>query len=357
MKLFKLSGWIAASCFAMVHSISVSAADLSPEMKAIAQAADKEGTLKLAWAPNILGGARGAQTIAQGMNKMFGTNVKLTYTPGADLVTLGFQVGTEAGAGRPASTDALLGVYNTVAPLAKDKRLVQVPWPKLLPGRVDANIIEADGGAVRIASLPYGIAYNTKLMPNPPKTLAGFLKPEYKGKIASTPYAAGIDFLPAVMGKEKGMEYVASLSGQLGGLIRCSEMNRVASGEFEALVLDCGPLDALLMKDKGLPVDEFMPQDFATVSFFYGVVPSNSEHPNAAKLFFAYLLTEEGQKLQWELWRLDLHHFPESQIRPRIETARQAGAKVVEVSLQWVAERPEIDSAKPEVLKLLRSSK
>ena len=357
MKNFKLSGWIVAGCIAMAQPMCALAAELSPEMKAIALAAEKEGTLKLSWAPNILGGARGAQAISQGMNKMFGTNVKLTYTPGVDLVQLGFQVGTEAGAGRPSSTDALLGVYNTVSALAKDKRLVSVPWVKMLPGRVGADIVEADGGAVRVASLPYGVAYNTKLMPNPPRTLAGFLKPEYKGKIASTPYAAGVDLLPAVMGKDKGMEYLTKLSAQLGGLIRCSEMNRVASGEFEALVLDCGPLDALLMKDKGLPIDEFMPQDFAMVSFFYGAVPTNSEHPNAAKLFFAYLLSEEGQKLQWDLWRLDLHSFPESQIRSRIETARKAGAKVTELSLQWVADHPEIEAAKPDVLKLLRSSK
>jgi ABC-type Fe3+ transport system substrate-binding protein len=72
-----------------------------------------------------------------------------------------------------------------------------------------------------------------------PTVLEDFLKPAWKGKLASTPYAAGFDVLLAddVWGKERTVHYVRALSKQITGLIRCGEAERIATGEYLGLVM------------------------------------------------------------------------------------------------------------------------
>ena len=73
-----------------------------------------------------------------------------------------------------------------------------VEWVSLMPDRIRPEYVEAGGSVVRtFTTLPGAIIYNTKLVPSVPKSLGDLLKPEWKGKIASTPYAAGWELLTA----------------------------------------------------------------------------------------------------------------------------------------------------------------
>jgi len=356
----QVGGAVAIVLAVLFSTISSSMSqELSAEMRSVVAEANKEGALKVVWPGTLLGGARGLPIIEQNMNRMFGTNVKLSHTPTGSLIQQGFQLINEAKANAPASTDIYIAVVNVFQTLTQNSVLLPVKWQALLPGRITPELVELDGAALKIATGSYGVTYNSKLVPNPPKTLAGFLDPAFKGKIATNPQGVGFDYLLAndVMGRDKALDYVKQFSPQIGGLIFCTDQNRVASGEFVAMMFDCGPNDAIRMKESGLPVDQVLLRDHMPVTYFYGTIPRNAPHPNAAKVLLAYLMTEEGQRLQWDLWRADLHLLPGSRLAERMQAAAKDGAKPLEVDAKWYSEHPEVDANRADVLKIIRGGR
>ncbi len=213
-------------------------------------------------------------------------------------------------------------------PVLKVNFFEAVDWKKYLPGRITDEMIEQDGQLIRIVTGLSGATYNSALAPMKPTTLEDFLKPAWKGKIASTPYSAGFDILLAedVWGKEKTVNYVRALSKQITGLIRCGEAERIATGEYLALVMDCTGQDALQWKEKGAPLEQMMPLDAAQQRYYYFAIPKNAQHPNAAKLYTLFMMTEEGQKLAYDTWKTDLHFLPgleDGQDGRRLQKARR----------------------------------
>ncbi len=139
------------------------------------------------------------------MNKMFGTNIRINFVPGAghgahrqparDRIYRRAEVARRHPARRGAAD----------LPVVKVNFFEQVDWKKYLPGRITDEMIELDGKIIRIVTGLSGATYNSALAPMKPTTLEDFLKPEWKGKIASTPYSAGFDVLLAddVWGKDE----------------------------------------------------------------------------------------------------------------------------------------------------------
>jgi ABC-type Fe3+ transport system substrate-binding protein len=184
--------------------------------------------------------------------------------------------------------------------------------------------------------------------------LDDFLKAEWKGKIASTPYAAGLDVLLAedVWGREKTVAFVRALARQIAGVMRCGEAERVATGEYVALVMDCtGGCAAVAGEGRG--VAQLMPLRAGGGGGGYFAIPRNAQHPNAARLFTTFLLTEEGQKLAYDTWKIDLHFMPGSKMGAMIADYQKRGVKFKEVTVQWWSEHPEIDASRSELIKIL----
>jgi ABC-type Fe3+ transport system substrate-binding protein len=182
------------------------------------------------------------------------------------------------------------------------------------------------------------------------------MNPKWKGKIASTPYAAGFrEFaMPELLGKEKIVDFVKKFSKHIGGLIRCGEMDRITSGEFLILGLACGDQEVNIAERKGIPLGYAIMQD-ATISHTrYGAVPKNSRSPNTAALFVAFLHTAEGQKLMWDIDGLDFHLYPESNQKKKLDAAKAKGAKVVISSPQWLNKNKNYDDTQKELEKILR---
>ena len=215
-------------------------------------------------------------------------------------------------------------------------------WKKYLPGRITDEMIEQDGQLIRIVTGLSGVTYNSALAPMKPERLDDFLKPQWKGKIASTPYSAGFDVLLAedVWGKDKTVNYVRALSKQITGLIRCGEAERIATGEYLALVMDCTGQDALQWKEKGAPLEQMMPLDAAQQRYYYFAVPKNAQHPNAAKLYALFTMTEEGQKLAYDTWKTDLHFLPGSKMGKMVDDYKSRGVNFKEVTIAWYRSIP-----------------
>lgn len=337
----------------------VQAFDANPALQKVIEAANKEGSLTLSWSTSTLGGSKGAKLFETALNKMFGTNIRIKFSPGPSFGRIGNQIATELKAGQKSLTDTYLATAAQITPLIKRDIFTTVPWPKLLPGRITDEITDADNRALKLATGLTGATYNSKLVPMKPKSLEDFLKPEWKGKVSSTPYAAGFDVLAAdgVWGGEKTIAYVKKLSGQLAGLMRCAEAERLTTGEYASLVMNCTGQFALVWKAKGVPLERIIPRDAAMFRYYYLTVPKNAEHPNAAKLFTTFMMTEEAQKLQWQVAKLDLHLFPQSVSGPEIRALKNEGVKFTHVSIAWWEKHPEIAKVKREVIKILTKKK
>src|SRR5437762_2207204 len=118
------------------------AAQGSPCLSTVIQDANKEGKLKLMWGEGTLGGTKGAAKFETMINKMFGTNIKIGFTPGAAMPQMGSQIAAEYAAGQSAASDVYIGADSYLAPLVKHKLFHEVDWAKLLPGRITNEMVE-----------------------------------------------------------------------------------------------------------------------------------------------------------------------------------------------------------------------
>src|SRR5258707_6748892 len=103
------------SIFALATFGTPPQAQFSPEMQKVIAGAKAEGKLSLIWSATTLGGSAGAKRFQDGINKMFGTNIEITFTPGPSMPGVGNQLAAEKQAGGPASTDAHLAHLRTMA--------------------------------------------------------------------------------------------------------------------------------------------------------------------------------------------------------------------------------------------------
>jgi iron(III) transport system substrate-binding protein len=181
-----------------------------------------------------------------------------------------------------------------------------------------------------------------------PRSLQDVLKPQYKGRIASTPYAANFDRLasPELWGEQRAVEYVTKLSDQVAGLIRCGEVDRLLSGEFDLLVTDCGGYDVRRLQAQGAPLAHVIPTDAAEIAFFYMGVPRNAAHPKAAKLWIDYVLSREGQDVLYDVWFTDHYLVPGSRSASAIEAPQAQGVKFLQVDVEFLQRHDEKDVAR-----------
>lgn len=351
----RIAATVSAVAAAVLMAGSALAAEFSPAMKEVIAGAQKEGVVSVSYGASSLGGAKGAKLIEAAMNKMFGTRIDVRYTPGPAMPRVANQLMTEFKANQPAFTDMFVSAAAQHIALVDRKMLLAVDWKALLPNRIVDAAIEEGGMAVRVGTGMSGVTYNTEIAPFKPTRLSDFLDPRWKGKIASTPYAASFDTLAAtdMWGPEKTLDFMRKLSPQVAGLIRCSEIERLASREFAALVMDCTGQNALIWQEKGAPIAQMIPIDAAQFRYYYTSVPKHSRHPNAAKLLVAFLQTTEGQKIIWDTWKLDLHLYADSNMAKQVAELRAAGANPKDVTIRWLAQHPEINTTIRDMVKIL----
>lgn len=308
------------------------------------EGAKKEGTLRGQWSENSFGGSVGLAEAVTAINKKYGLNLKAQFTPGPDMQRLMLRIIQEAAAGQPASTDVYLGNSQAMLQASKDKVLKPVEWGKILERKLSPEgsfqPIAPDNTYVAFATTVVGIQYNTNLVKGAdiPRSLNDVLNPKWKGKIASTPYAAGMrEFaMPELLGREYMLEFTKKLSKQIAGLIRCGESERITSGEFLMLVMTCGGNDSIVLGRTGAPIAHTVVQEGTVLHMRYAGVPKNSRSPNAGALLAAYLQTPEGQALLWRHDGMDLHLYPDSHMKKEVEKVRAAGGKVLVNSPQWL---------------------
>jgi ABC-type Fe3+ transport system substrate-binding protein len=342
-----------------VESLQAASAPSLPEL---VEGAKKEGIIRGQWSQNSFGGAKGLAELVTGMNKKYGLNLKSQFTPGPDMQRLMLRVAQEAAAGQPASTDLYMGNSQAIFDAMKANVLKPIDWsailPRKLPSEPGFDPIAPEGVAIAFATTVVGVLYNSDLVKGNdiPRRLEDVLNPKWKGKIASTPYAAGFRELamPGFLGREYVIDFTKKLSRHIGGLLRCGEAERFTSGEFLMLVLTCGGNDVNVLQATGAPVAHTVVEEGTVLHIRYAGVPKHSQSPNAGALLAAYLHTPEAQALLWRDDGLDLHVYPESKMKKDVEKVRAAGGKVALNTPQWLASLKGYAETQKELEKILR---
>ncbi len=339
--------------------------EMTPELKTLIEAAKKEGKIQLRSNSAVFGAGDGGQKVAvDGMNRMFGTNIELQWTPGPAYAQLAAQLMQEMQAGQKAATDVYVGTAVQIVPYLERGLWKQVNWTALAPKRIQAKSVEGDSRALRFRSGLTGILYNKNAAPwvKDVKVMADLLKPEYRGKFATTPFLAGYDVLLTneKWGVEKTRDFIAKLAPQVLGLIGCDAQDRIAAGEIPALAFDCsgGAPNFIRFRDKNI-LDLQLVADNMQERYTYMTVPAHAPNPNAAALLTVYLSTPEGQeKVIWDYMGGDLTDYPESRTTKRINDFIASGAsleKSVDVTLEWWRKYGGISKAHRELTKIIRT--
>ncbi len=338
----------------------------SVELEKVIEGAKKEGVLKVQWTGGRLDGAAGMTPLVAAMNKKYGTNIKLQYTPAASFPKMLNKIIQEKAAGLPSSTDVHMMAAGHATRATEVGVLKKLDWDSIMerpsPAGANINRVAPGSDSVVMATSIVGITYNTNLVKGKdiPVSMEDVLKPKWKGKIVSTPYAAGLYHFAAkdMLGYEYMKRYTQRLSNQIGGLISCSNINRISSGEFAMLVFDCAAYDALRYQKRGAPVAQAIVKEIAGVMVLYLGIPVHAKHPNAGALFINFLHTREGQALQWKYGRHDLHIYPESRTRESVEKIVKSRGKLAFYTVERNLKlgKKEVSRVRGEFIKILKQA-
>ena len=282
-KLFAMAG-LAGLAVAIAAPAMAQQEFGSPELIA---AAKKEGKL-IYYTANF---AEVEQQVIKAFNKRFPEiSVEMIRAPGGQLIT---RVKTEAAAGKLAadvidhSDRALMlplaDMFQDYAPpnAADYKPEAQIS-PKLWPR----------------ATLIWSIAYNTELVKNPPKSWMDLTKPEYgNGIIGQVIGPSGgttwtrIMFERQVLGEDYWTRQAATKP----------QLYPSGAPLSDALVRGEVRIAPLLYnivwtkKRDGAPLEIFFPPEGVPINPYASGIPKTAAHPNAARLFLNWCLSEEGQ--------------------------------------------------------------
>jgi iron(III) transport system substrate-binding protein len=251
------------------------------------EAAKKEGALVF-YSANV---AEAEQVVIKEFNKRFPfIKVEFLRAPGGQLIT---RVKTEAAAGKlradvidHSDRTVMLEIQDLLQdyapPNAADYLPETIASPKIWPR----------------TTLVWSIAYNTELIKNPPKSWMDLTKPEYGNKQLGLVIAPSggttwtrIMFERQVLGEDYWKKQ-AAISPTL---------YPSAAPTSDALVRGEVAVAPLLYntvypkKQQGAPLQIFFPPEGAPLVAYAVGITKAAAHPNAAKLFLNWSMSEEGQ--------------------------------------------------------------
>ena len=161
---------------------------------------------------------------------------------------------------------------------------------------------DRDGYYTAFYNFRHVIAYNTNLVPKGevPRSYEDLLKPRWKGEMGIPDGSAGFIWFAnqlKIRGEEKGLKLIRELAKQEPTVISSQSqlVKLVGAGEY-AIAINSYAYRIERLKKRGAPID-WVPVEPVVIHNLFGGISKNAPHPNAAKLFMDYLLSEAGQKV------------------------------------------------------------
>jgi ABC-type Fe3+ transport system substrate-binding protein len=332
---------------------------MSPELQKIVDGAKTEKVMLSSTNPVVFGGQANLDAAKAWIKDNFGVDIDFNVTNGGPFGIIGAKISTEFRANQPSSVDLWTAGIAQYAPLLKLNMFVEVPWQKLWPQRIVPQQIGADGYSIGISTGTPGVLYNVATGSDfaQVKSIDDLLKPQYKGRFGTTAFANGFDAMSAKgwQGEPKMLDYITKLGHQAQGVLNCGGQDRVASGEFQALVLDCtgGYPNVAVYKGK---LALAVPADSAQLQYYEVMIPKNAQHPNTATLFALYLMTEQGQRGIYNGGGIDLDYYPETHMHKFVADNEAKGIKFHRIDYKFWKDNPGIDQSGAKLGKALKEA-
>ncbi|MDF3811602.1 MULTISPECIES: extracellular solute-binding protein [Rhodopseudomonas] len=270
-------------------AIGTSASAQAADWNEVVKAAKAEGKVTL-YSGHV--GVPYHPEVAKMFEAKYGIPVEILDLRASDLAE---RVRTEKATGR-VSADVILNGAGALWLLKNQEALA--PYGELPAlGKLRGDL-ELDGTRLPIYIQGYGIAVNTKLVPEKdrPKSWKDLLDPKWQGKILSDDMRAlgGGSTMFATTYAKFGREFHEKLAAQKPQFSRSVRENarRVARGEFPIYIPFSLP-DQLL--NKGLPIVGITPIEGDVYAQFDLALTNNAPHPNAARLLMDFFLSDEAQ--------------------------------------------------------------
>lgn len=263
----------------------------------LVSAAQAEGALTIYGSPteNVL------QAVVDGFSDEYGIDAQFIRMNGTDLVQR-FSSEAEANTfaadillAADSSTDPAGGFFadsagkGWVTPL-EDLGIPGYPWD------FPQEWVRDTRAVVQIQ--PWLFSYNTTLVSDPPLQWEDLTDERFRDLILLPDPASSVSYLHlwSVVHDAYGDEFFEALRAQNLRVFESGvpATEALGAGEGGLSVPSVGGL-AIGARDRGAPVDITIPDVTTGVEMSLAVVdPEKSEHPNAAKLFAAYIMSPEG---------------------------------------------------------------
>ena len=185
--------------------------------------------------------------------------------------------------------------------------------PQEVADKWPADERDPDGFFAAYRALLSVMAYRTDLMSDAdaPKTWTDLLDPKYKGKMvkAHPGYSGTIMTSTFVLSQLLGWDYFEKLGAQEIMQVQSSTEppKKLAQGE-RALEVDGNEYNLHRLIDEGKPIKIIYPAEGTPLAVGNAAVLAQAPHPNAAKLFYAFLFSLEAQQLNSDFGGLRSFH-------------------------------------------------
>ena len=128
------------------------------EVERLLTAAKENGEqeLNISWAEQSFGGSKGAKMFEVLFNKMYGTNIKVNFTPAPSMRAMTGKIIQEVTAGRKPSTNVFLGTETHYGTMLKRDVMEPYDYTKLSP-RITRGVVTRKNIGVEIATFVSGI--------------------------------------------------------------------------------------------------------------------------------------------------------------------------------------------------------
>jgi iron(III) transport system substrate-binding protein len=266
----------------------------SAEWQKVIEAAKREGEVVLY---SALVGAPSTKRIAEAFEARYGIPVETLEARASELLE---RVRTEQASGRS------LGDVSYNGAVATERQMLDsvfVPHRGLPNASGLPTPFTSDGTRAPAFVIHFGILLNTDLVKpsDEPRSWKDLLVEKWKGQILADdvhPVGSGSLFFQATYGK-LGREFHEKLAAQDPSFTRDprASQRRVARGEYPIFI----PSSLAAMKElEGLPLKTVVPSEGAVYVLYQTAVFKNAPHPNAARLFMDFVLSDEAQAIYAE---------------------------------------------------------
>jgi len=261
----------------------------SPNPKLV-EAAKKEGELVYYTTMTL----DQSKVVVDRFEKKYGVKATLFRTGGGPLLN---KIFTEARGGRY-DWDVVVGRGEMVLPMIERKLVASYRSPEVK--MIEEQLVDKEGYWTAYYVNSYVLGWNTKLVrkQDVPKTYEELLDPKWRGgQISVDTEAYGmLEGLKRVWGKEKAVNYFKRLAA-LEPVLKRGNTERVqlaVAGEYSLIVAYNQTIQR--MTSRGAPID-WLPLEPSVTQVNPIMLAAKAPHPNAARLFYDFVLSKEGQEM------------------------------------------------------------